>query len=45
MGFGKFSHDYLMPEDPMDWVIILLMTGVVLGGGFLVFLMFSQGML
>jgi hypothetical protein len=43
--FGKFMKEQLMPEDPMDWIILFLVMGIVFGGAVLVFVMYSSGLI
>ncbi len=32
-----------MPEDPMDWIILLIIMGVMVAAMVLVFMMYSSG--
>lgn len=43
--FGQFMKEQLMPEDPMDWIILVLVLGVAAGGMILVIIMFSSGLI
>ena len=43
--FGQFMKEQLMPEDPMDWIILFLVLGIVAGGVVLVFVMYSSGLI
>ena len=43
--FGQFMKEQLMPEDPMDWIILILILGVASGGIFLIIIMFSSGLI
>lgn len=43
--FGKFMKEQLMPEDPMDWIILFLVMGIVVGGMILVYVMYSSGLI
>ncbi len=45
MGFGKFANKYLMPEDPMEWVILLTVCFVAIGGITLLVIMAASGYL
>lgn len=40
---GKFIKDQLLPEDPMDWVIMLLMVGIIVGAIVIVIIMGANG--
>ena len=43
--FGQFMKEQLMPEDPMDWIILVLVLGIVFGGAVLVVIMYSSGLI
>lgn len=45
MGFRKFAHDYLMPEDPMEWIILLTVCTVAIAGFVILIIMASSGYL
>ena len=42
---GKFLKDQLMPEDPMDWIILVLVFGFLAAGIILVVIMAANGLL
>ena len=43
--FKKFAQDYIYPEDPMDWIIAILLGIVTIVGGIFLVIMFSQGLI
>ncbi|MCC6759081.1 MAG: hypothetical protein IT395_05620 [Candidatus Omnitrophica bacterium] len=43
--FGQFMKEQLMPEDPMDWIILILVLGVAGGGIILIIIMYSSGLI
>ncbi|MCB9757856.1 MAG: hypothetical protein H6753_05470 [Candidatus Omnitrophica bacterium] len=43
--FGQFMKDQLMPEDPLDWIILLLVFSIIVGAVIVVIVMFSTGLI
>lgn len=41
----EFTKNYLAPEDPLDWIITILIVGVTIGGVMLLMMMYSAGYL
>lgn len=41
--FGQFMRQQLMPEDPMDWIILILILGIAVAGFILIGIMYAQG--
>jgi hypothetical protein len=37
--------DQLMPEDPLDWIILLLVFSIIVGSIIVVFIMFATGLI
>ena len=42
--FGQFMKDQLLPEDPLDWIIMILVLAVAIGCMVLLVIMVSFGL-